>query len=405
MTTLVAIAGLAFLILIHEAGHFVTALAVGMRPRKFYIGFPPPLVRMVRNGVEYGIGLIPLGGYVKIPGMFRPAEGDLGRWFGRAEREDPALRRPLARLALSLEESDFDQARADVDELDTALGEARLGEISRRETQRGVADLRDSLAADAYWRQRSWRRIIVIFAGPGTNLLLAIVLFAGVFMVGSGAYRLGFSLRANGANASPVVESVLAGHPAQQAGLRAGDRVVAINGTRVVPNDISHVIGSSHGSPLRLTVVRGGRTVVLATAHARKDTGESAPLAFWDSLRVTGSVTKQIGLSLGRLVHGQGRQDISSPVGIVRSSDQALAAGAREYLSVLGLISLSLALLNLLPLLPLDGGHIAFSIIEAVRGRAVARAVYERASALGIALVLLLFFLGLSNDTGKWLGG
>ena len=84
MTVVVAIAGLAFLILIHEAGHFFTALAVGMRPRRFYVGFPPALVKRVRNGVEYGIGIIPLGGYVKIPGMHRPAPSDLDLYFGSA---------------------------------------------------------------------------------------------------------------------------------------------------------------------------------------------------------------------------------------------------------------------------------------------------------------------------------
>jgi regulator of sigma E protease len=76
----------------------------------------------------------------------------------------------------------------------------------------------------------------------------------------------------------------------------------------------------------------------------------------------------------------------------------------QTYLWVLGLISLSLALMNLLPLLPLDGGHIAFSLIEGVRGRAVAREVYERVSAVGIVLVVLLFFIGISNDVGR-LGG
>ena len=79
MSVTVAILGLAFLVLIHEAGHFVAARAVGMRPRKFYLGFGPPLVKTVRGGVEYGIGAIPLGGYVKIPGMHRPAPGDLRR--------------------------------------------------------------------------------------------------------------------------------------------------------------------------------------------------------------------------------------------------------------------------------------------------------------------------------------
>ena len=112
-------------------------------------------------------------------------------------------------------------------------------------------------------------------------------------------------------------------------------------------------------------------------------------------------MTKEIGASLGRLVHGQGRKDVSSPVGIVEGSSEALDQGLETFLWVLGLISLSLALLNLLPLLPLDGGHIAFSIIEGIRGRAVGREVYERVSAIGIALVLLLFFVGLSNDVGR----
>ena len=231
------------------------------------------------------------------------------------------------------------------------------------------------------------------------------MLFAGVFMVGSGAYRLGFSLKPQGQEVTAVVDSVLADHPAERVGLAPGDRIVAIDGAAVAPDEISQTIGSSHGRPLELTVVRDGRTIVLPTTRARRDMGESPPQAFADSLRVTGEVTKQIGLSLGRLVHGEGRKDISSPVGIVRGSEQALEQGARDYLSVLGLISLSLALLNLLPLLPLDGGHIAFSVIEAIRGRAVARAVYERVSAVGIALVLLLFFVGLSNDLGGGPGG
>ena len=112
---------------------------------------------------------------------------------------------------------------------------------------------------------------------------------------------------------------------------------------------------------------------------------------------------KEIGASLSRLVQGE-RKEVSSPVGIVEGSSEALERGTQTYLWVLGLLSLSLALLNLLPLLPLDGGHIVFSIIEGVRGRAVGREVYERVSAIGIALVLLLFFIGLSNDIGR-LGG
>ena len=102
MSVFVAIVGLAFLILIHEAGHFFTALAVGMRPRKFYVGFPPPLVKVRRRGIEYGIGTIPLGGYVKIPGMHRPAARDLDFRLQHAiDRTDGVIedRRPRGQRA------------------------------------------------------------------------------------------------------------------------------------------------------------------------------------------------------------------------------------------------------------------------------------------------------------------
>ena len=114
-----------------------------------------------------------------------------------------------------------------------------------------------------------------------------------------------------------------------------------------------------------------------------------------------GSSPRRSATSIGRLVTGDGRDEISSPVGIVQGSSEAVERGGSDYLWVLGLISLSLALLNLLPLLPLDGGHIAFSLVEGIRGKAVAREVYERVSVVGIAVVLLLFFIGLSNDIGR----
>ena len=91
MNILVSILGLAVLILLHEAGHFFVARAVGMRPRRFYLGFPPALVKVTRNGIEYGVGAIPLGGYVKIPGMHRPAASDLDVQLAPALAEDTSL--------------------------------------------------------------------------------------------------------------------------------------------------------------------------------------------------------------------------------------------------------------------------------------------------------------------------
>jgi len=105
----VSLLGLAFLILVHEAGHFFVARGVGMNPRKFYLGFPPAIIKTKRNGIEYGVGAIPLGGYVKIPGMHRPAAGDLDVHFGRAIEEAPPLGEEavLARL-----KAEFDATEA-----------------------------------------------------------------------------------------------------------------------------------------------------------------------------------------------------------------------------------------------------------------------------------------------------
>ena len=108
---------------------------------------------------------------------------------------------------------------------------------------------------------------------------------------------------------------------------------------------------------------------------------------------------------LPRLVTQSGRKEVSGPPGIIDASQRAVSLSFPLYLEILGLISLSLAILNLLPLLPLDGGHILFSIIEGVRRRAVGREVYERVSAVGIALFLVLMFIGLSNDINRLGGG
>ena len=195
MSILVSLLGLAFLILVHEAGHFFVARGVGMNPRKFYLGFPPAVAKTKRNGIEYGVGAIPLGGYVKIPGMHRPAAGDLDVHFGRAVEEEPTLGRSVGDLRRTLDESDYDSARTALERVREALETASLSPLAERSAERGMTEIGDSLAPDAYWRARTWKRVAVIFAGPAANLVLAIVIFAALFMALDPSYRLGFELR------------------------------------------------------------------------------------------------------------------------------------------------------------------------------------------------------------------
>jgi regulator of sigma E protease len=398
---LVAILGLAFLVLIHEAGHFFTARGLGMRPRRFYIGFPPAVAKVNRGGIEYGIGAIPLGGYVKIPGMHRPAPSDLDAHFARAVHEAPELTGSVERMKRRLERGDF-TGGPELDALEESVRRVELSPAALRSADRGLNELRDGLGNDAYWRAHTWRRVAVIFAGPATNLVFAIALLAIVFA---------FGVRVATLNVSEVNP----GSPADLAGLRAGDRIVGVNGQPA--DDFNHVfetVQRSEGEPVTLVVDRKGRELAIQVTPThylnqnwavgfrsgsrwqRYSPAEAVSLAFGR----TWEVTKAIGTGFSRLVTPKGREDISSPVGITRVSSQAVEADFRVYLQLLAFISLSLALLNLLPLLPLDGGHIAFSIVEGLRGRAVGREVYERVSVVGIALVLMLFFIGLSNDLG-----
>jgi regulator of sigma E protease len=405
MNIAVAIGGLAFLILIHEAGHFFVALAVKMRPRRFYIFFPPALVKWKRKGIEYGIGSIPLGGYVKIPGMHKPAGADLEAQFGRAIDEAPRLATHVEPVKEALDDGRLDEARAHLADVTTAVERSQLSPPAARSAERGILDMEDGLSSDAYWRAPAWKRVAVIAAGPLTNLVFAIVLLAVVFMLGV---------------PSKIDRSVAAVDPGTPAAeiLRPGDKIVAIDGQPVEPDQIAERIRASKGEPVTLEVERGSRTL---TVKARPRLADGAfRLGFtldvvyesfgpWPATRLAGErtwdVTKAIGSSLGRIVTGEGRDEVASPVGIVQASSETLETGFREYLGILALISLSLALLNLLPLLPLDGGHIAFSIAERIRGRAIPREAYERASAVGILLVLFLFFIGLSNDVSRLRGG
>jgi regulator of sigma E protease len=387
MGLVAAIVGLALLVMIHEAGHFFAARAVGMTPRKFYLGFGPAIWKRTRGGVEYGIGSVPLGGYVKIPGRNRPSAGDLAATLKPEDRE--RYRAELARLDAAIEGGDFDRAHGELAELRPALGETRMWQ-----------ELEWSLAPDAYWRQSTWRRLTAIFAGPAVNLVFAFVLFACLFMVAA-------------ERNTNVVGSVLAGSPAAAAHVRPGDRILRVQGQAVKPKDIPAHIRATGGAPFTLVVSRHGRRVPLGPVRAKEDhgayrigiaieartgPGESVPKAARDALGLTWSITADTVRGIGHLATGRDTNQVSSSVGIVRVSAQAWRQGVRDFLFVLGLVSLALGLLNLLPVLPLDGGHIVMAVVEKARGRTFRQAVYIRYSVFGLTLFAVLMYFGLRND-------
>ncbi len=349
--------GFSALILLHEAGHFVAAKATGMRVEKFFLFFPPKLVSIKRGETEYGIGMIPLGGFAKISGM-------------------------------NLEE-----------------------------------DLPPEVAPRAYCRQPVWKRIVVIAAGPAVNIALAFLILFGVYF-------------ANAQRVDQTVGEISAGAPAATA-LKEGDKIVAVDG-RSYPKlsveerlkkfgeDVSshkcpgkQVDGCRAAKPVALEVRRDGRLRTVAVRPEYKQEYGRALIGFsygsepteigvggaasqaWESIWL---VTHKTASIVARIFEPQQRKQISGIVGISDVAHQTVDKSLEESLLLLALISLSLGLFNLLPFLPLDGGHIFWSLVEKVRRKPVSMQVMERASIAGIALVAMLFFIGLSNDIGRITG-
>jgi regulator of sigma E protease len=282
-------------------------------------------------------------------------------------------------------------------------------------------DLPEEVRNRAYHAQPVWKRIVVIAAGPAVNLALAFVL---LFM---------FFWAIGPQDTSSRVDQLEKGYPAAGV-LQSGDRLVAVNGQRGEPARLSNLI-NAHGcagpkadwangcratDPVALTIVRDGerRTVELtpkydsATKRMRVGfsyaPGRHEPMPLGTAFTTTADrfwfITEQT-LSLpARLVNPEQRKEISGVVGSYEVTRQTILTQVENVVGILAIISLSLAIVNLFPFLPLDGGHIFWAIVEKVRRRPVSLAVMEKAGVVGFMLVILIFLIGLSNDIGRLSG-
>ena len=382
LSWVLTIAGFAFLIVIHEFGHFVAAKATGMRVERFFLFFPPKLVSIKRGETEYGIGAVPLGGFVKITGM-------------NPDELEPAP-------------AEGEEAKSGAG-LSTAIEGA--GQGRRREP------LPPDVLKRAYYKQPVWKRIVVIGAGPAMNLMLA---FAILFAV---------SLSLNEINGR--VGTIDSGSPAAQH-LQPGDKILAVDG-RTFPNAseerrlsrFSRLVadhkcagkdpagGCRATTPVHLRIKRDGRVESLAItpvydadlertrlgfSYGTRPVDLSPPAAAENAASEMWRVTTGTLGVFGKIFEPQERKKIHGIVGISDVTHQAIQYGAIEALTLIAFISLSLAIINLFPFLPLDGGHIFWSLVEKVRGRPVPFSVMERASVVGFLLVMILFAIGLSND-------
>jgi regulator of sigma E protease len=353
LSFVLAFVGFALLVILHELGHFSAAKAVGMRVEKFSLFFPPTLWSRKRGETEYAIGAIPAGGYVKISGM-NPDE-----------------------------------------------------------------DLPPEVRDRAYHAQPVWKRIVVIAAGPFVNLVLAFVLlFAFFWLIGP-------------ETGSRDVGAIEKGYPAAGV-LRPGDRLVEVDGHRGTPVQLSKRIaahrcpatspdqGCRAAKPAEVTVVRNGRTrtftlTPIYDAQAKRTRlgfsyapGPRENLGIVDAFDLTADrywfITEQTFGLPARLIDPEERKQISGVVGSYETTRQTILHEVENVIGILAIISLSLAIVNLFPFLPLDGGHIFWAIVEKVRGRPVPLAVMERAGVVGFMLVILIFLVGLSNDIGRLSG-
>lgn len=346
-----AVVGLGILIVIHELGHFLVAKLSGVSVLAFSVGFGPKIWSRKIGETEYALSAFPLGGYVKM-----------------------------------------------------------LGEDPEAEVQ--VTDIHRSFS-----HQRLAKRSAIVVAGPLFNLLLAVVVFMWVFM----------------AHGIPTLTMVVGGvepqSPAAQAGIQKGDRIVAMDGQAVKTwEELSTRIKEGGGKAVRIQIDRGGREMEIVVQPARREGrsvfGEkievwaigvasevgiekSGPLlATGRAFYRTGEYSMLTLMALYKMVKGDvSPRNLGGPLLIAQIAGQQAREGATSFFFFIAILSVNLGVLNLLPIPVLDGGHLAFFLLELILGRPVELKHRERAQQIGIFILILIMIYAFYNDLTRFFGG
>ena len=361
ITILSTVVVLGVLILIHELGHFWAAKAVDIEVSRFSIGFGPKIVGFKRGETEYVLAAIPLGGYVKMEGMV--GEDAVAPLEGKTEPARPPSPR------------DFDA-------------------------------------------KPLWARFLVIIAGVTMNFIFAFMAFT-------------FVARSEGVM-DPIVGDLEPNSPAVAAGFQRGDKILELDGRRIRNwDEVQQFVGMRPETPIRITVERGGGSVDLDATPAKvvvynslvRDSVDLGILGInpWMERAVrdltltesvgagwhrTGSWTVEIFSFLKRVVTGKGStKELGGPIVIGQLSGAAARQGLAAFLNFMAIISVNLAVLNLLPIPVLDGGHLVFLFAEGVRGgRPVSAENRLRWTQVGLILVMGLMVLAFANDIMRLVG-
>ncbi|HTX54074.1 MAG TPA: RIP metalloprotease RseP [Candidatus Baltobacteraceae bacterium] len=443
MTILAAVVVLGVLIFVHELGHFLVAKRSGVGVLKFSLGFGPKLVGVKRGETEYLLSAVPLGGYVKMigedPGDESAEAADPERSFSKKSvgvRSLIILAGPVSNLLLpvvifwgifTFVGQPYFVPVIGSPEAGSAAASAGLTAGDRIQTVNGQPIQRwDELEAKLL--DSHGQALTLAIERNGQKLDVSVepraVKSRDVFGQEIESWDIGLH---------PLISSkigqVLPGQPAQQAGLKAGDRVLAISGQPVTEWDqMAKVIHASPGKPIQITIDRQGQQMTVeVTPKPSKQSGPTGETevgligigpapesdyrrldpvsALGAGVRKTADLSALVVTGFVKLVQAKiSPKTIGGPILIAQMAGEVAQRGLVDLLSFTALLSINLAILNLLPIPILDGGHLLFSCIEWLRGRPVSLRKREIAQQVGMVLLAALMVFAFYNDIFRWLG-